>query len=434
MKNVKFTANVGLCCSCGLCKNICPKRAINYIRSGGMYLPVVDSCKCVSCGLCTKVCPGLGTDYPNEDGLNAVYGTYKALYNAWSRNAEIRHISASGGVVSTLVQELLRQKYYDVAFCVDTYAYQEQLKTHPITIESLDCGIEQTFFPKSRYLPVSHEDAVSFIKANPNKKVIFIGTSCAIQGLRKVLNLLKRDDKQFLLIGLFCDKVLNYNVYQYFENTFAEGRSLGGIHFKNKESGGWPGNMKFLFKDGNHCFVDKTERGNAKDYFMPERCLYCIDKLNVNADISLGDNYTIQNSSPLGSNTVFIRTEQGMAAWQVVAPYLEYQEVDSKEVRSAQYLDGRLNNLMFAKLKEEQIKKKYKAEVVLNAGIITGEKFKDYERAWKRCLAKSHSGEVYLDNPKELMHQKILEKQYHNAKHPRVLAERIYYAIKRCMR
>ena len=50
---------------------------------------------------------------------------------------------------------------------------------------------------------------------------------------------------------------------------------------------------------------------------MPECCLYCIDKLNVNADISVGDNFTDIESSELGSNSVIIRTAKGQKAWEL---------------------------------------------------------------------------------------------------------------------
>lgn len=76
--------------------------------------------------------------------------------------------------------------------------------------------------------------------------------------------------------------------------------------------------MKFIFTDGTVAYQDKAERVKIKNYFMPERCLYCIDKLNVYADISVGDNYTQQDSSLLGSNSVIIRTNIGMTVWESV--------------------------------------------------------------------------------------------------------------------
>ena len=45
--------------------------------------------------------------------------------------------------------------------------------------------------------------------------MILIGNSCAMQGFRKLFERYSLDQDHFLLIGLFCDKVFNYNIYIY---------------------------------------------------------------------------------------------------------------------------------------------------------------------------------------------------------------------------
>lgn len=429
-KTVELTAETGLCTSCGICKNICQNDSISLKRINGKYQPTINHDTCIDCGICSKVCPGLLFEYPlDSKPLEAVYGNCGNVYNAWSLNSDLRHVSASGGVVSNIIEFLLKSKEYDVAFCLDSYVYEKQLKTIPVTINDLKDNWKDSSTPKSRYLPVSHEDAVSYIKEHQDKKVIIIGTSCAIRGIRNVLNLLHKDSNKYLLIGLFCDKVFNYNIYDYYQNEFADGKKLSSLHFKNKDSGGWPGNMKLMFNDGQFLYLDKSERGKVKDYFMPERCLYCVDKLNVCADISLGDNYTKQNSSKLGSNSVIVRTQQGQKAWYNVCSQLEYYPLEKEELRDAQYLDGRLNNLYFAKLKQHLIKKNLNVELDLNKGIRLSENSAEYEQAWKLCLSRIKAGEVYLDNSEELSRQLMLNEKRNNFK--KTFFDRVYYSVKR---
>lgn len=429
---VELTVKAELCSSCGICKNICPKGCISWENRYGKYQPVINQEKCVRCGICAKNCPGLGMNYPSDsEPLNAVYGTVLETYNAWSINPDLRHTSASGGVVTSLIKSLLKNNIYDVAFCINTYTYDKQLQTEPVYMADLSESWKQSSIPKSRYLPVSHEKAVAYIKEHRTKRVIFVGTSCAIRGLQKVIDYLRLNRKQYLLIGLFCDRVFNYNVYRYFSDTFSGEKKLTALHFKNKESGGWPGNMKLLFADGSCSYLDKNERGKVKDYFMPERCLYCVDKLNVEADISLGDNYTKQNYSALGSNSVIIRTKRGQDAWNIAKSQLEFCPVEMESIRKAQYLDGRLNNLYYANLKEKQISKKYGEVVRLNEGINLIDQSSDYEQAWKQNLKMIHAGEIYKEKPKELGYQMEKVKRRKNPKNFSVLCERIYYAIKR---
>ena len=214
---------------------------------------------------------------------------------------------------------------------------------------------------------------------------------------------------------------------------FAGEKKLQAIHFKNKESGGWPGNMKLMFSDGSAEYLDKSERSRMKDYFMPERCLYCVDKLNVCADISFGDNYTGQNSSPLGSNSVLLRTEAGKRAWESVSYALEFEPFPVELLEQAQFLEGRLNNLQFAALKQEQIRKRSDVDLRINQGLTPAANYREYEQAWKHSLKRLHAGEVYLENPAEL------EKQISQANGKKgfdlaAFSERVYYAIKRRIR
>lgn len=389
---VEYTVQENLCCGCGVCKGICPKDCISWERKNGMYLPKINEELCVRCGMCSAVCPGLGHIYESrKTAKETVTGSVLACYNAWSKDSELRHVSASGGVVSTLVHRLMESGEYDGVFCVDSYDYRKQLKTCLYETRKNEVCWSKSNVPKSRYLPVSHEDAVKYMNDNRDRKLIIIGTSCVVRGLQNVIAKLKLSREKYLFIGLFCDKVFNYNVLSYFSDTYAMGAPLEALHFKNKESGGWPGNMKFYPKDKEPFYVSKEERGKAKDYFMPERCLYCVDKLNVCADISLGDNYTVQDDSPLGSNSVILRTEAGIRAWSMAQADLEARMVSIEAIQNAQYLDGRLNHLYFGDLKSR--------EYDLNKGIPREEKADIFQYAWKNALARLETGAFYDTKP-----------------------------------
>lgn len=398
--NVDITKKIGLCCSCGICKNVCPKKCIVYKREKGMYIPVINNDSCIHCRICADVCPGIQETYEYNEPLQAVLGTVLKSYNAWSRDSDIRRVSASGGCISTIVTELLQSKKYDVAFMVNTYSYDNQLLMVPI-FEIQD--IKNSNLPKSRYLPVSHENVVSFMLEHRDKRMILIGTSCALRGLRKVVSRFQLNRDNFLFIGLFCDKVFNYNVYDYLANCYAENKEVSALHFKNKESGGWPGNMKLLFCDGSYTYLDKSIRVGLKDYFVPERCLYCIDKMNVSADIAFGDNYTNQNSSPKGSNSVIIRTRLGEQVWSMISPCLEYEPVSVEEIGNAQYLDDRLNNLNFAQLKMKKLANKDYETLNLFEDVQTDESYEDYAYKYYQTMKESALGANYLERSTQIV-------------------------------
>ena len=429
--NIKQTTDWNLCCGCGVCVGICPKQCIAWERKNGMYQPWIDTAECVLCGLCAKVCPGLGHKYAKKEAKTAVIGTVLHSYNAWSRDEDLRFVSASGGVVSTMTRELLLKGQYDTAFLVGDYCCDRQLCTRPAAAGELEHAA-QTKFPKSRYLPVSHENAVRYIRKNREKKVIFVGTSCAIRALCAAIEQLRLPREQYLMIGLFCDSVFAYSVLNFFSSeAFCGAKKLTELHFKNKESGGWPGNMKFFFSDGSTAYQNKREREKAKEYFMPERCLYCIDKLNASADISVGDNYTGVDASKEGSNSVLIRTEIGNRAWESVQGLLELREISIEQIAEAQALEWRLNRLMYAKLREKEINRSEETPIVLNTGVQTERNIKTYDASRKILLKKLKIGERYAEEP-EIMQKKKekLEKRLaRSEKCPKL--HRIYQGIKR---
>lgn len=401
-KNVIQTVQADLCCGCGVCMGICPKDCISWNRENGLYVPRIDTELCVECGLCAAVCPGLGHPYePAATAAETVIGTALACYNAWSRDPELRHVSASGGVVSTIIRELLAAEAYEGAFCLDSYDYRNQMKTRLYTAEEVAACWNQSNAPKSRYLPVSHENAVAYMTGHRDARLIFVGTSCAIRGLQAVVEKLKLNRDNYLLIGLFCDKVFNYNVLSYWQNRYCGGNTLTALHFKNKESGGWPGDMKF-FPDGqNPFYVSLNDRAKAKAYFMPERCLYCVDKLNACSDISLGDNYTGKDESKLGSNSVIIRTQSGAEAWAAAKDKLEIRDIGIEDIQKAQAIDWRLDNLYCGDLKTARMEK----PLNLNPGVPREKETASFNRVWKKKLQKLKTGAVYNTDPV------VLEKQ-----------------------
>ena len=396
MKTVATTVEMGLCCSCGVCKGVCPKNCIEFRREDGLFLPVIDQAACVGCGLCAVVCPGLGHPYePKETAEDTITGDFLECVNAWSRDEKIRHVSASGGVISTLIPELLRQGRYDGAFCLDSYDYRSQLKTRLYTPDEADYWADSKA-PKSRYLPVSQEETVRYIRKHPDTRLIIVGTSCALRGIVAAIRKLSRNRENYLLIGLFCDKVFNYNVLSWFSDSFCPGKELEQLHFKNKESGGWPGDMKFYPEKGESFYVPLHKRARMKGYFMPKRCLYCVDKLNVVADISLGDNYTETASSPLGSNSVMLRTRRGQDAWEAAADLLETVPVGIVEIQKAQGLSARLQNLYYGDL----------TGLELNPGVPREQPAEQLKKARALELRRLRCGAVY-DRDTTALHKQL---------------------------
>lgn len=418
--NVSENAQNGLCCSCGVCKAVCPQSAITYNREKGLFIPSVETAKCNMCGLCAELCPGYNQDYglngKDVPLLKATKGEYISCYNAWSKDADIRHVSASGGVVTTLVQLLLDHGLYEIALCVDTYQYADQVKTTAYDKESFNAQlIRDPKTPKSRYVPVSHEKTIEYLLNNRGKRVIIIAVPCAMHAISRVISKYRLNKELILLIGLFCQKSFQYNIYDLFCSFSRDSKQLTQLHFKNKESGGWPGNLKLFYSDGTDEYLSSSYRTTAKDYFQPERCLYCIDKLCVKADISLGDNYTGKYDSPLGSNSVIIRTEQGLQAWIASAENIDSKEISIEDICEAQAIEDRIKQYGYAELKKKQLEVEGMYVPQINTGTIKAVECELYnDKQYKDSIDKLRIGEQFTIGSN--VYENALKKEDNKAK------------------
>lgn len=358
VKNVEsMTVKNNLCTSCGICKSVCPKDCIEFARIGGQYVPHIKAGECVECGICLDICPGFKVDFhklyaqsKQQVAENLYVGNYKACFTAAAKDNDIRNKGVSGGCITAIVKELLSTCRYDVAFLVNSYEYNQFLETEPYREKDSLTATE-----KSRYVPISHSNMIKYVLDNRDDKVIIVATSCAIQGFLNVVSKFNLNRDNYLILGLFCDKTMSYNVFEYFSDYGNPKSHLKNLLFRTKESGGWPGQVKLEYENGDVQFLQAEERMLLKDYFQLERCMYCIDKLNQFADISLGDNYTEKNGSIEGSNSVIVRTIKGWNIWKMLSPIIEMSPITINDISISQHINERLKNYEFARINEKKV-------------------------------------------------------------------------------
>ena len=338
-----------LCVSCGLCAGVCPKKCISSLFDNGSYLPTIDENSCVNCGICHKICPGKSADYSTVTSENILFGNAIKCLAVQTKNQQILLQSTSGGVITTLIKNLLHDKIFDAAFLVDTYNHENETFTQLYSAES---DFKNT--PKSRYITVNQSHAVRYMLENPDKKLILVGTPCFIQGVLKIISHFKLNRENYFLAGLFCDKTMNYNVWAYFKKFLP----LDNLHFRDKTPNGYPGDVA-LESQGKKYFLPRKFRMQVKDFFCVERCLYCIDKLNQFADISFGDNYTetplpAQINRKAGTSNVIIRTALGAKIFNHYLEKFFICEIPAEEIYKSQHVDARIKNFIFSEYKSAQ--------------------------------------------------------------------------------
>ena len=145
------------------------------------------------------------------------------------------------------------------------------------------------------------------------------------------------------------------------------GHRIKEFYFRSKVGSAWPGKVRIVLDNQEVVLLPSSARKKLKDYFVPERCLYCVDKLNRNADISVGDNYIKENADEEGISSVIIRTDVGFEAWSDCASLFEWSQDEKMALLDSQQCRKKKENYEFGCLKgvypraevSREIRKKY---------------------------------------------------------------------------
>ncbi len=344
--NVARTRELDLCLSCEICHAVCPVDAVSMEYIHGQFLPKIDETKCTDCGTCLKICPGYDIDPAGMRHQSIIFDTFDGscldTYTACINDLKLRSKTTSGGVVTGLVLEMIKNKEYYAAFVLQSDKF-ENTPARLKPVNNVDDIMNST---GSKYIPASVYEVVKTLQNIPDGKYIIIGTPCQFQGIRNYLKYMKLSDINLLFIGLFCDKTLNYNVFRYFNDEYRKpDEKLSRLIFRSKEKSGWPGDVKMSFDSGRELVVDRSVRMDLKPYFQLNRCLFCLDKSNMTADISCGDCYIPGSGDSLGKSSVVIRTDKGKKVFDKYSHIFTLETATMEEISSSQQLSNRLENL-----------------------------------------------------------------------------------------
>ena len=295
------------CTGCMACYNICPKNCITmeYNKYGELQ-PKIDESKCIHCNLCRKVCP-------NNSPINK--NTPVTAFATWSKDENDRKTSTSGAVASILYKEAI-----DNGYIVFGTSFDENLiLKHSYT----DNKEEALKYKGSKYcqsdIGKNYENVGRFLKED--KKIIFIGTPCQIQGLNKYLEVKNIDKENLITVDLVCHGVPSQqyltNYINYLEKKYK--RKATNVSFRDSE--------KYIFKlfdeNGIICSITKDRDLYATAFLLAmlqrESCLDCkYATSNRVSDITIGDFWGIQNDDKIndeekhkGISLVLVNTQKG---------------------------------------------------------------------------------------------------------------------------
>ncbi|MDO5481842.1 MAG: Coenzyme F420 hydrogenase/dehydrogenase, beta subunit C-terminal domain [Bacteroidaceae bacterium] len=331
--NISYTLRYDLCTGCGICEGACPSEAITTVIKDGRFLPKIDTSLCRNdkgCHRCLDACPGVGVDLKKiaKENFSEKYikddkmvGRYLRCYTGYSNNHDIRYHAASGGMVSQFLMWLLENKYIDGAV-VTRFD-----KENPLLVKSYVATTPEEVWEgrSSKYAPVSLNKAAQDIKTASGNRYVVVGIPCHIEGMRKLMAIDKKlREKVIGLFAIYCssgrtfyltEHVFKYRNIKKEELTYFAYRDEGclgsmvakqrrGIRVANSNSGTSLYNEDVVYKERFQSYYHPL-----RSFFIPRRCLFCIDHYGELGDVCFGDIHIepyIQDK--IGVNSLIVRT------------------------------------------------------------------------------------------------------------------------------
>lgn len=291
------------CCGCHACFQSCPVKAITMVfDEEGFLYPEVNNKKCINCNKCEQVCPEI-----IQKKTLPVIKTYAAYRKSFKKRLD----SASGGIFAVIAEFVIKNN--GVVFGA---AFDDEWNLKHCAIQSLDKLIN---LQGSKYLQstigTAFQETEKYL--NLGKMVLFSGTPCQIQGLRKYL---KKDYPKLITVDLICHGVPSPKVWEQYIAEISKGRRLEKFQPRDKSNGIVDAPLIFLFSNGESITEKYSEnlyiKGFIEDFYLRPSCYKCKFKGSERcSDLTLGDFWGIEKIEPrfadqYGISAVMLHTDK----------------------------------------------------------------------------------------------------------------------------
>ena len=289
----------------------------------------------------TQLAEGLFPQAPHADAL---IGRFEAAYVGHVAEPGFRERGSSGGMVSWMAAELLRQGLVDgVAHVVADADPQREPRHFRYRISRTPQ--EASAGAKSRYYPVEMSQVLAEMRSTPGRYAL-VGVPCFI----KAAQLLRREDallreRLVFTLGLVCGHMKSTRLLESFAWQM-------GVAPEEIEAMDWrlknharPANWytaQFQLRDGRTVQRDwfhLAEGDWGAGFFQNPACNACDDVVGETADICFGDAWVEPYAADgRGTNVVVVRSPRLMAviARGIDSGRLQLETVDAQLVRNTQ--------------------------------------------------------------------------------------------------
>lgn len=215
------------CCGCTACVTVCPKKCLVMEEDEyGFLFPRIEKLEqCIHCHRCEVVCP---IEKNKSISPKEKYPAPICL-SGWHQDESVRATSTSGAAFVGIVQACEKNgfsRFYGVRYDDELMA----IHTGVDSAEEIACLVSTKYVQSN--VGNSFFDVMSELQTE--KKVVFSGTPCQVEGLQNVVPNNLRDN--LITIALVCHGVSSPEAYKKYIKEVGEKNtsSVSSIKFRDK--------------------------------------------------------------------------------------------------------------------------------------------------------------------------------------------------------
>ena len=308
------------CTGCGACALICPKKCIKMKEDKeGFLYPSINNKECIKCNKCINIC------------INKIENNYQEeTYAVYNKNNDERKNSTSGGIFPLLAKEIIKNDG-----CVYGACYDENMQVIHKKARTLE---ECEKFKGSKYVRSNFEGIYKSIQKDltEGKQVLFTGTPCESDGLRKFLN---KEYENLLICDIICHSNPSPKMFKkyisYLEKRYNS--KVININFRDKTKSWHKPNIVVSFENGkkvkDEMFYDLFSTG-VISRLSCYNCKYT--SMKRNSDMTIGDFWGIEKIKPQidddkGISVVIIHSKKGKKAFINIQKEVKFYKVATED-------------------------------------------------------------------------------------------------------
>ena len=322
IRDLETVVGNGLCSGCGLCESVAGKDQVRMTMTpiGQLRPKVAGRLPDPVLAEALAVCPGVEVRGPRAEAgvaVHPVWGPIASLARGWATDAEVRHHSSAGGVLSALALYLLERDGVDAVLHVRADLPDRPLETvAQISRTRADvlAGAQSRYGPAA---PLVHVHRL----LDEGARFAIVAKPCDISAVRALQHRDPRGREQIAAtLTSYCGGVPSLLMAEKIVRSHGvEPDDVVGFTFRGD---GWPGPMRTTARDGRTFDVTYDEAWYDPTvpwtYDMQFRCKICPDAIGEMADLSCPDGWVLRDGEPLhleaeGRNIIIARTGAGTA-------------------------------------------------------------------------------------------------------------------------